>query len=87
MAIDYKEIIIKLKEAEPGISSVAVIEQKDDLVYSTEDWDLSADVRNLVSVWKPMDPWSKVKRQYIFILEKKYSILQCTPERFIAFSL
>ena len=86
MALDYKEIIIKLKEAEPDITSVAIIEKEDDLVYSTEDWDLSAEVSNLVSVWKYNVKRRIRKHQFIIILEKKYSILQCTPERIVATS-
>jgi len=87
MAIDYKEFIKDLKMTEPDITSVAIIGKEDNLVYSTEDWDISTEVNNLVSLWKQMEnhfPFSRRPRQFIFFLKNKYSILQCTPERLVA---
>ena len=79
MVIDYKEVVKNLKQTEPDITFVAIIEGEDALVYSTEDWDKNFDVRHLLSVWKTFP-------KSITISEKKYSVLQCAPERLVAIS-
>ena len=79
MVIDYKEVVKNLKQSELDITSVAVIEGEDDIVYSTEDWDINADVSIILSIWKTF-------QKSITYSEKKYSVLQRTSERLVAMS-
>ncbi len=81
MPIDYKTSVENLKQLEPDIISVAIIERGKELVYNTEDWDISEEVDKLVSIWDSMSGKS------ITIMGKKFSILQSTPERLIATSI
>jgi hypothetical protein len=81
MSIDYENAVKNLKQSDPDIVSVAIIEGKDALAYSTENWNISADVQKLVSTWET------TYGQSITISGKKYAILQSTPERLIATSI
>jgi hypothetical protein len=81
MSVDYETAISNLKQSEPDIKAVAIIEGEDYIVYATENWDISADVKKVVSIWESM------YGQAIMISGKKYSILQFTPERLVATSI
>ena len=80
MAIDYEQAVKDLK-TESDIKSVAIIEGKYKIVFSTEDWDISGDIRKLVGIWDSMHGKS------LTVSENKYSILQATPERLVATSI
>ena len=80
-AIDYNETVKSLKQSDPNIDSVAIVEEKDKLVFSTANWDISVEVSKIISIWDSMSGVS------ITISEKKYSILQSTPERLVATSI
>ena len=81
MSVDYEKAIKDLKKSETDIQSVAIIEGKYKISYSTEDWDLSKDIRKLIGIWDSMHGKSRT------ISDKKYSILQATPERLVATSI
>ena len=81
MTTNYEKAIKDLKKSETDIESVAIIEGKYKIVYSTDDWDLSSDIRKLVGIWDSMHAKS------LTISDKKYSVLQATPERLIATSI
>lgn len=81
MSVDYETAVSNLKQSEPEIKAVAIIEGDDKIVYSTENWDITTDVKKLVSIWDSM------YGQAITISGKKYSILQFTPERLVATSM
>jgi hypothetical protein len=72
--------IYKLIQKDPSIIAAAVIKGKD-ILYSTDNWDISADVGNVISSWNSMNA------QFIMISGVKYSILQCTSERLVATSI
>jgi len=55
--------------------------QGSNILYSTDNWDISADVGKVVSSWNSMNA------QFIMISGVKYSILQCTTERLVATSI
>ena len=80
-AIDYNTTVKSLKQSEPNINSVAIIEGKDDLAFSTANWDISEELGKIISIWDSMSGVS------ITISDKKYSILQSTPERLVATSI
>ena len=80
MALDPETAVNNLMQSEPTIIAVAVISGKD-IVYSTDNWDISADVGRVVS------SWSSMNAQFIMISGVKYSLLQCTTERLVATSI
>jgi len=81
MSVNYEEIAKKLMESEPEITAVAVIEGKDNIIYSTDTWDIKDDLNNIFEVWQ------STYIQYITIYDIKYSVLQATPERLVATSI
>ena len=80
MTVDYEQAVKDLK-TESDIKSVAIIEGKYKIVYSTEVWDIIKDIRKLVGIWDSMHGKS------LTLSDKKYSILQSTPERLVATSI
>ncbi|TFG17034.1 MAG: hypothetical protein EU531_04590 [Promethearchaeota archaeon] len=72
--------IYNLMQKDPSIIAAAVL-QGSNIIYSTDNWDISADVGKVVSSWNSMNA------QFIMISGVKYSILQCTTERLVATSI
>jgi len=77
---DFEAAINYLMTTEPSIIAVAVLSGRD-IVYTTDNWDISADVGRVVSAWSSMNA------QFIMITGVKYSMLQCTNERITAMSI
>jgi len=75
------DVIDNLMRKDPSIIAAAVIQGKDTILYSTDNWDLSADVSKVIS------SWNSLTAQFIMISGVKYSILQCTSERLVATSI
>jgi hypothetical protein len=67
-------------EAEPAIIAVSIIQGRE-IVYSTDNWDISDDLSQLLS------SWSSMNAQFIMVSGVKYSMLQCTAERIAATSI
>ena len=80
-SMDYNITIDNLKQSEPNIDKVVILEGKDELAFSTTNWNISKELTKILSIWDSMRGVS------ITISEKKYSILQSTPERLIATSI
>ena len=80
MATDYATAIYNLMQTDPSIIAVAVLKGKD-IVYSTDNWDISGDVGILVSSWDGQNAKS------VIVSGVKYSVLQCEQERLVAISL
>ena len=80
MPVDPESAIHNLMQAEPSIIAAAVIRGKD-IIYSTDNWDISADIGRVISNWASMNA------QFIMISGVKYSLLQCTSERLVATSI
>ena len=74
-------IVQDLFKPESNTISVAIIEGTKDLVYSTDNWDISGDISNLNKVW------SSGNSGHIQISGNNYSILQSTPDRLVAVEL
>jgi hypothetical protein len=72
--------IYNLMQKDPSIIAAAVL-QGNNIIYSTDNWDISADASKVVSSWNSMNA------QFIMISGVKYSILQCTTERLVATSI
>ncbi|MFX1394976.1 MAG: hypothetical protein ACFFAH_15590 [Promethearchaeota archaeon] len=80
MPLDPETAIYNLMQSEPTIIAAAVI-RGNNIIYSTDNWDISADVGRVVS------SWSSMNAQFIMISGVKYSLLQCTTERLVATSI
>ncbi|GAG65192.1 unnamed protein product [marine sediment metagenome] len=77
MSIDYEGIVSELMQRDPSIIAVAVITGARDIVYSTDNWDISSDISKVSSAWSSMNA------QFVMISGVKYSMLQCTIERMV----
>jgi predicted transcriptional regulator len=75
------EIADEIIKPESKVNSIAVIENENRIVYSTENWDISDDIKDLNSTW------DKLESKRITISGIEYIILQITPERLIARNL
>jgi hypothetical protein len=67
-------------QADPNIIAAAVIKGRD-LVYTTDNWDISGDVSRIISSWTGQNA------QFIMVSGVKYSMLQMETERMVAISL
>jgi hypothetical protein len=81
MPVDPETAVYNLMEKDPNIIAVAVIEGKNNIVYSTDNWDISPDLDRVLSSWRGQNA------QFIKISGVKYSMLQCTSERMAATSI
>ncbi|MHA1105828.1 MAG: hypothetical protein ACTSPN_08940 [Promethearchaeota archaeon] len=80
MPLDPATAVFNLLQKDPSIIAAAVVQGRN-IIYSTDNWDISADVGKVVSSWGGMNA------QFIMISGVKYSILQCTTERMVATSM
>jgi len=78
---DYDKIVNSLMNADSKISSVAIIEGEDIIAYTTENWDISNNLNEIINLWQ------ELKEERITISGVEYIILQITPERFVATNL
>jgi hypothetical protein len=80
MPVDPATAVYNLMQSDPNIIAAAVIKGKQ-VIYSTDNWDISGDVDRLVSSWIGQNA------QFIMVSGVKYSILQMETERLVAISL
>jgi hypothetical protein len=80
MPIDPATAVYNLMQRDPSILAAAVIKGKD-VIYTTDNWDISADVSRVISSWTGQNA------QFIMISGVKYSVLQCESERLVAISM
>lgn len=76
--MDFESFIFQLMDTEPAVFGGAVINNAGKLAYQTENWDITADVPQLVQVIGGQNPGS------LTIMKLKYMIVEYTPERIIA---
>jgi hypothetical protein len=81
MPADPATVIYNLLQKDPSIIAAALVQGRDTIIYSTDNWDISADVGKVIS------NWSSMNAQFIMISGVKYSVLQCTSERLVATSI
>ncbi len=81
MTTDPATVIYNLLQKDPSIIAAAVIQGRDNILYSTDNWDISPDVAKVIS------SWSSLNAPFIIISGVKYSVLQCTSERMVATSI
>ena len=80
MSEDPGTAVYNLMQSDPNIIAAAVIKGKE-IIYTTDNWDISGDVDRLVSSWIGQNA------QFIMVSGVKYSILQMEVERLVAISL
>ena len=78
---DYETAIKNLLQSEDQINTIAIIEGKNKIVFSSVNWDISKDINTINSSWDSGDV------NYLKIADIYYFILQNTPDRIIASSL
>ena len=81
MTTDPATVIYNLLQKDPSIIAAAVIQGRDNILYSTDNWDISPDIGKVIS------SWSSLNAPFIIISGVKYSVLQCTSERMVATSI
>lgn len=81
MSLDYKTHIYNLMQFVPSIWAVAIVEGENNIVYSTDNWDISADVENVCSSWNSM------RAPFIIVSGVKYMLLECEIDSLVATSI
>lgn len=76
-----QEAVANLMQKDPTILAATVIEGNDNIVYQTDNWDITPDLDRVLSSWRGQNA------QFIKISGVKYSMLQCTSERMAATSI
>ncbi len=79
MPVDPATTVYNLMQDDPNIIAAAVLKGKE-IIYTTDNWDISADVGKVVSSWIGQNA------RFIMVTGVKYSILQMEAERFVAMS-
>jgi methyltransferase (TIGR00027 family) len=80
MSVNYNHVVSNLMKALPFVNNVAIIEKKTEIVYSTKNWDLRADIHLIISTWESMKPSSIIVSKEVYILR------QFTIDRLVASS-
>jgi len=81
MPTDPATVVYNLMQKDPSIIAAAIVQGRDTILYSTDNWEIGADVSRVIS------SWNSLTAQFIMISGVKYSILQCTSERLVASSI
>ena len=81
MPSDPQTAVYSLMQKDPSIIAAAVVQGNDNILFSTDNWDISPDISRVISSWNSMNA------QFVMISGVKYSILQCTSERLVATSI
>jgi len=81
MPTDPATVINNLLQGDPSIIAAVAVQGRDTILYSTDNWDVSADISRVIS------SWNSLTAQFIMISGVKYSVLQCTSERLVATSI
>ncbi len=80
MPVDPATAVYNLMHSDPNIIAAVVIKGRD-VIYTTDNWDISGDVDRVVSSWTGQNA------QFIIVSGVKYSVLQMETERLVAISL
>ncbi|MFX1328682.1 MAG: hypothetical protein ACFE91_11195 [Promethearchaeota archaeon] len=79
MSVDPQTAVYNLMQNDPHIIAAVVVKGKE-IIYSTDNWDISADIDRVISSWVGQNA------QFIIVSGVKYSILQIEAERLVAMS-
>ena len=81
LPLDYETLVYKLIQDLSSIYSVVIVEGENDIVYSTDNWDISADITNICSSWNSM------KAPFIMVFGVKFTMIECEIDSMVATSL
>ena len=81
MPTDPATVVYNLIQKDPSIIAAAVVQGSNNILYTTDNWDISSEVSKVVSSWNSMNA------QFVILSGVKYSVLQCTSERLVATSI
>ncbi len=81
MPTDPATIVYNLIQKDPSIIAAAVVQGSNNILYTTDNWDISSEVGKVISSWNSMNAPS------VILSGVKYSVLQCTSERLVATSI
>jgi hypothetical protein len=76
--VNYKSIVKNLQKHYSDITDVVVVSNKAKILHSTGKWNVSKDVKGVLASWR------SGSIQFVNMSGIRYSVLQMTPERFIA---
>ena len=79
--IDPETAVHNLMQRDPSIIAVAVMDPSNNIIYTTDNWDISSDLGRVIS------SWNSLNAQFIMISGVKYSMLAQTQEGFTATSI
>lgn len=79
--IEFEILGNNLMEIMPSIYAIAIIDKNNDIVYSTDNWDISTDIENICSSWDFRNA------PFIMVSEIKYTILECEIDSMVATSI
>ena len=66
----------KLLASNRTITQAAVATSDGRVLYQTNNWDVSKDIKKVIAGWQMTVP-------FIVLCDNRYSVLQCTPERLV----
>ncbi len=82
--MDHEDFVFSLMHAEPAVFDAAVIDSDGNLVYQTDNWEISADVDQINHLVTEVLKEDGKKSPSLKIMKLKYMIVEFTPERIIA---
>jgi hypothetical protein len=74
---NYKSLVKDLQKHYPDASEVVIVDRSSKILYSTDNWNVKSDIKDLLS------SWGSGNAQFVNLNKIRYSILQMEPERFI----
>ena len=81
LPLDYETLVYNVMQYVPSIYSVVIVEGENDIVYSTDNWDISADITHICSSWNSMNA------PFIMVSGIKYAILESEIDSMVATSV
>ena len=81
MPFNYESLVSNIMQTAPSILAVAIVEEKNDIVYSTNNWDIREDITHICSSWNSM------KAPFIMVSGVKYTMLECEIDSMVATSI
>jgi predicted regulator of Ras-like GTPase activity (Roadblock/LC7/MglB family) len=76
--VNYKSIVKNLQKHYSDANEVVVVGNKGKVIYSTSNWSVSKDIKTVLA------SWGSGSAQFVNMNGIRYSVLQMSPERFIA---
>jgi len=81
LPISFEGLGNNLMETMPSIYAIAIIDKNNEIVYSTDNWDISTDIENICSSWDYMNAL------FIMVSGIKYTMLECEIDSIVATSI